>query len=232
MCGRFTLRASASVIAEQFSIFEVPLLKARFNIAPSQPVPVIRAAVHTTVQTAVQPAASQRQFAFLRWGLIPSWAKDAAIGNRTINARSETAADKPSFRTAVRRRRCLIVADGFYEWRTVGKRKEPTFIHMRDDRPFALAGLWEAWEGPERSAIESCTILTTEPNELLRSVHDRMPVILAAADYARWLDPAQQKPEAVLPLLRPFPSEPMETYAVTMRVNSPAHDDEECLEKA
>ena len=140
-------------------------------------------------------------------------------------------ASKPAFRAAFKRRRCLILADGFYEWRTVGNRKEPTFIHMRDDRPFALAGLWEAWEGPDHSAIESCTILTTEPNDLLRSVHDRMPVILAAEDYDRWLDPAQQKPDAVLPLLRPYPSEAMETYAVTTHVNSPMHDDEVCLEK-
>ena len=162
---------------------------------------------------------------------MPSWADDPAIGNRMINARAETAADKPSFRTAMRRRRCLVVADGFYEWQRLGKRRQPMFIHMRDDRPFAFAGLWESWEGADHSALESCTILTTEANELVRPIHDRMPVIVAPEDYGRWLDPAVQKPEPILPLLRPYPSEPMETYAVSTWVNSPARDDERCLER-
>ena len=207
MCGRFTLRAPASVIAEQFSLFEVPTLKPRFNIAPTQPVPVVR--------MTPQPAEPQRQFVFLHWGLVPSWATDPAIGNRMINARAETAADKPSFRTALRRRRCLIVADGFYEWQTVGKRRQPMFIHRRDDRPLAFAGLWESWEGADHSALESCTILTTAANDLVRPIHDRMPVIVDPEDYGRWLDPAVQQPEPILPLLRPYPSEPMEAYAVS-----------------
>jgi putative SOS response-associated peptidase YedK len=223
MCGRFTLRALASVIAEQFSLFEVPLLKPRFNIAPTQPVPVVR--------MAPPPAEAQRQFVFLHWGLVPSWADDPAIGNRMINARAETAADKPAFRTALRKRRCLIVADGFYEWQTVGKRRQPMFIHLRDDRPMAFAGLWEAWEGAGHSALESCTILTTAANDLVRPIHDRMPVIVVPEDYGRWLDPAVQKPEPILPLLRPYASELMEAYAVTAYVNSPARDDEQCLER-
>ena len=163
---------------------------------------------------------------FLHWGLVPSWADDPKIGNRMINARAETAADKPSFRTAMRRRRCLIVADGFYEWQTIGKRRQPMYIHMRDGRPFAFAGLWESWEGADHSALESCTILTTSANDLVRPIHDRMPVIIAPADYARWLDPAVQQAEPILPLLRPYPAEEMEAYAVSTRVNSPARDDE------
>jgi putative SOS response-associated peptidase YedK len=223
MCGRFTLRAPASVIAEQFSVFEIPLLEPRFNIAPTQPVPVIR--------MVPRQANPQRQFVFLHWGLVPSWADDPTIGNRMINARAETAADKPSFRAALRRRRCLILADGFYEWRKMGKQRQPTFIHLRDDRPLAFAGLWEAWEGADHSALESCTILTTEANELVRPIHDRMPVIIAQADYGRWLDSAVQDPGPILPLLRPYPSELMEAYAVSPRVNSPSRDDQRCLEK-
>ncbi len=259
MCGRFTLRTPASVIAEQFSLLEVPDLQPRFNIARSQPVAVVRVDpqyVRLSSLTkpssqagkpdvppnqagkpdvppnqAGKPDAPQRQFVFLHWGLVPSWAEDPKIGNRMINARAETAADKPSFRTAMRRRRCLIVADGFYEWKTVGKRRQPMFIHLRDGRPFAFAGLWEAWEGAGHSTLESCTILTTAANDLVRPIHDRMPVIVAPPDYARWLDPAVQQSEAVVPLLRPYPAEEMEAYAVSPRVNSPARDDEGCLEK-
>ncbi len=223
MCGRFTLRAPPSVIAEQFSLFEVPLLQRRFNIAPTQPVPVVR--------MTPQQAEPQRQFVFLHWGLVPSWADDPAIGNRMINARAETAADKPSFRTALRRRRCLIVADGFYEWQKTGKRRQPMFIHRRDDRPFAFAGLWESWEGADHSALESCTILTTEANDLIRPIHDRMPVIVAPEDYGRWLDPAVEKPEMILPLLRPYPSAPMEAYPVSTWVNSPTRDEPRCVER-
>jgi putative SOS response-associated peptidase YedK len=228
MCGRFTMRAPASVIAEQFSLFEVPLLKPRFNIAPTQAVPVVRMTPHDTRS---QNPAPQRQFVYLHWGLVPSWAKDPGIGNRMINARAETAAEKPAFRTPLRRRRCLIVADGFYEWQKSGKLRLPRFIHRRDDRPFGLAGLWESWEGADHSALESCTILTTEANDLLRAIHDRMPVIVAPDDYAQWLDPAVQTPEPILPLLRPYPGDDMEMFAVGLRVNSPARDDELCLER-
>ncbi len=224
MCGRFTLRAPASVIAEQFSLFEVPFLKPRFNIAPTQAAPVVRVSPHETPP--------QRQLVFLHWGLVPSWASDPAIGNRMINARAETAADKPSFRTAMRRRRCLVVADGFYEWQTVGKRRQPMFIHLRDERPLAFAGLWESWEGADHSALESCTILTTSANDLIRPIHDRMPVIVAPEDYGRWLDPSVQKAEPILPLLRPYPSEPMDAYPVSTRVNSPAQDDPRCVERS
>ena len=218
MCGRFTLRASASVIAEQFAIFELPPFSPRFNIAPSQPV------------VAVRMASGGRELTWLRWGLIPGWAKDPAIGNRMINARAETVAEKPAYRAAMRRRRCLLPADGFYEWQKTGRTKRPHFIRMKDDRPFALAGLWEAWEGPDHSYIESCTVLTTKPNELVRLIHDRMPVILDPTDYERWLDPTMQDPDRLTPLLRPYPADRMKADAVSTLVNSPANDEPRCIE--
>ncbi len=222
MCGRFTLRAPASVVAAQFGLFEMPPFAPRFNIAPTQPVAVVR---HSPEEP--EP---QRELVWLRWGLIPSWAKDPAIGNRMINARAETVAEKPAYRAAFRRRRCLVAADGFYEWQRTGGRKQPHFIRLRDDRPFAFAGLWEAWEGADHSYVESCTLLTTEPNELMRPIHNRMPVILAEGDYERWLDPAVQKPEPLVPLLRPFPAEPMVAYPVSTYVNSPTRDDSRCIQ--
>ena len=152
------------------------------------------------------------------------------MGNRMINARAETVAEKPAYRAAFRRRRCLVPADGFYEWQRTGKRKQPYFIRMRDDRPFALAGLWEAWEGPDHSSVESCTLLTTEPNELLRPIHNRMPVILPADDYGPWLDREVQGPEQIAPLLRPYPSEQMTADPVSIFVNSPANDGPKCIE--
>jgi putative SOS response-associated peptidase YedK len=221
MCGRFTLRAPASVIAEQFALFEVPPFTPRFNIAPSQPVPVVR-----LVPGQTEP---RRELVWLRWGLIPGWAQDAAIGNRMINARAESVAQKPAFRAALRRRRCLLAADGFYEWQRTGRRKQPHFIRMRDDRPLAFAGLWESWEGPDQ-VVESCTILTTDANELMRPIHDRMPVILAPAAYEPWLDPTVQEPQQLAPLLVPYPSEPMTAYPVSTLVNSPTNEDPRCIE--
>jgi putative SOS response-associated peptidase YedK len=220
MCGRFTLRASPRVIAEQFELFESPDFEPRYNIAPSQAVAAVR------VQVEVEPP--RRELVFLRWGLIPSWADDASIGNRLINARAETASVKPAFRQAFARRRCLIVADGFYEWQKQGRERRPYWIRMRDDRPFAFAGLWEAWEGADHSYVESCTVLTTEANELMRALHDRMPVIVAPADYGRWLSPASHTSELAA-LLRPFPSEPLEAIRVGPRVNRPAHEGPDCI---
>jgi putative SOS response-associated peptidase YedK len=225
MCGRFTIRAPASVIAEQFALFEAPAFTARFNIAPAQQVPVIRRRSGSVLH------GKGLELAWLRWGLIPGWAKDAAIGARLINARAETAAEKPAFRAAMRRRRCLVVADGFYEWRQTGRAKQPYFIGLADDRPFAFAGVWESWEGAEHTMIETCTILTTDANELIRPVHDRMPVILPPADYAAWLDPAVEDPRPLAPLLAPYPSEAMRAYPVGDFVNSPAHDSPQCVER-
>jgi putative SOS response-associated peptidase YedK len=222
MCGRFTLRAPAGVVAEQFALFELPPFAPRFNITPSQPVLVVRLAPE-------QPE-PRRESVWLRWGLIPGWAKDPAIGNRMINARAETVAEKPAFRAALARRRCLVVADGFYEWQRTGKRKQPYFLRMHDDRVFAFAGLWDHWEGPDGSAVQSCTLLTTEPNELIRPIHDRMPVILAGEDYPVWLDPAPGQPERLVPLLRPYPSGEMTAEPVGTLVNNPARDGPECIE--
>ncbi len=209
------------MIAEHFALFELSPFSPRFNIAPSQPVAVVR--------LAPQPS-TQRELAWLRWGLIPSWAKDPTIGNRMINARAETVAEKPAYRAAMRRRRCLLPADGFYEWQKVGRTKRPHFIRMKDDRPFALAGLWETWEGPDHSRIESCTVLTTEPNELVRLIHDRMPVILDPTDYEPWLDPTMQNMDELVPLLHPYPSDRMKADAVSTLVNSPANDEPRCIE--
>lgn len=223
MCGRFTLRATASVIAEQFALFEVPPFTARFNIAPTQPAPVIR----------LQPdqAEPRRELVWLRWGLVPSWAKDPTLGSRLINARADTVAEKPAFRTALRRRRCLVAADGFYEWCPAGRTKQPHFIHLCDDRPFGFAGLWEEWEGPDHSLLETCTLLTTESNELIRPLHDRMPVILPPDAYPVWLDRTIEDPRQLASLLVPYPSQGMEAYPVGSFVNSPRHDSPQCIDR-
>jgi putative SOS response-associated peptidase YedK len=162
----------------------------------------------------------------VRWGLVPYWAEDVKIGNRLINARAETIERTPAFREAYQRRRCLVPADGFYEWRKEGKQRQPLLIRRRDRAPFAFAGLWERWRQPDGQILRSCTIVTCPPNALVAEVHDRMPVILAAADHAGWLDPAQGDGKA---LLRPCPAEWLEALAVSPRVNSPANDDPECL---
>ena len=164
----------------------------------------------------------------MRWGLIPSWATDPAIGNRLANARSESVLEKPAFRAAMRRRRCLIPADGFYEWKKNGRNKQPYLIGLRDGRLFAFAGLWEAWEGADHSYVESCTILTTTPNELMAPIHDRMPVILPAEAYGPWLDPAVP-PAEVLAWLRPLPADQMTAYPVSTLVNNPRNDRPECV---
>jgi putative SOS response-associated peptidase YedK len=220
MCGRFVRKTPITVLARDFLFPEHQTEAApRFNIAPTQTVAAVRAADNPM----------KRELAWLRWGLIPSWADDPKIGYRLINARAETAATKPSFRSAFRQRRCLIPADGFYEWQKSDGKKQPHFFHLKDDKPFAFAGLWEHWER-EGEIIESCTILTTEANELLRAVHDRMPVILGTSDHDRWLDPAVQKAEMIEPLLRPYPAEAMTSYPVSTQVNNPRNENPKCLE--
>jgi putative SOS response-associated peptidase YedK len=223
MCGRFSLRArNAAILAEYFDIADVPLLKVRYNIAPSQPAPVVR-----LKPGQINP---RREMVLMRWGLIPGWAKDAAIGNRMINARAESLAQKPAFRAALRRRRCLIAADGFYEWQVTGRSRQPYFIRFRDDRPFAFAGLWESWEGADHSAIDSCTIITTAAGDMIRPIHDRMPVILPPEAYEVWLDPAVENFDVIASLLVPFYSPEMEVYQVSTLVNKAAHDGPECIE--
>lgn len=214
MCGRFTLTVNPADLQLTFEKYTFPAMFApRFNIAPSQPVLAI-------------PNDDKATADFLIWGLIPMWAKDPAIGNRLINARGETLAEKPSFRGSYRHKRCLILADGFYEWKTFGGRKSktPYFIHMRDRKPFAIAGLWDHWEGPDGSDVRSCTIITTTPNELMQAIHDRMPVILHPRDFDKWLDPAPQTSENLQPLLKPFPADAMSAYAVSTLVNKVTND--------
>ena len=222
MCGRFTLRAPASVVAEQFALFEVPPFTPRFNIAPTQPVAVVRCSPGR--------AGPERELVWLRWGLIPSWAKDPAIGNRMINARAESVADKPAFRAALRRRRCLILADGFYEWQRRGRSKQPYYFRLKGGGLFAFAGLWEHWQSPGGEEIQSCTMLTTTANDLCRTVHVRMPLILKPESYDPWLDPAVQTSKPLAPLMVPFPENLMECHPVSTRVNNPANDGPENVE--
>ncbi len=218
MCGRYYLLLSGPQAAGFYGVDLPPGPTPLYNIAPSQPVPAVRA------------ADAGREWVNVRWGLVPSWAKDAKLAQ--INARAETAPDKPMFRSAFRKRRCLIPASGFYEWQaTGGKRKQPFCIRLADDRPFSFAGLWERWEGPD-GPVESCCILTTEANELVRPIHDRMPVILDPRRFDQWLDPKQHEAAALAPLLRPFPAEAMKAYPVSPWVNDPRHNDARCLEPA
>ncbi|MCX7853872.1 MAG: SOS response-associated peptidase [Caldilineales bacterium] len=218
MCGRFTLTASGDELASLFDLEQAPNLEPRYNIAPTQPVAVVR----------LDREGRRREFTLMRWGLIPSWAKDIHIGNRLINARAETLTEKPAFRTAFRRRRCLIPANGFYEWQkpTAG-RKQPYFIGLPDRRPFAFAGLWEHWEGADGSVLDSCAIITTAANERVRVLHDRMPVILERTDFGDWLDPTTT-PDRLFHLLRPYPFE-MLIYPVSTLVNAPENDRPECI---
>lgn len=216
MCGRFTLSQSAEAIASVFQLNQVPTLEPRYNIAPTQPV------------ATVLQSANERQFQLLRWGLIPAWAKDATMGSRLINARAETVAEKPSFRSAFRHRRCLVIADGFYEWRRQDGKKQPFYFRMQNQQSFAFAGLWEHWQDPKGEAIDSCTILTTEANELLQQIHERMPVILNPKDYDMWLDPTVQI-EQLQPLLQPYSSTAMTSYPVSTKVNKPTNDTPELI---
>ena len=219
MCGRYTLATPDDSLAELLDLPDPPALEPRYNIAPTQPVAVLRA----------PPDRDVRQIEMLRWGLVPSWAKDPAIGNRMINARSETVNQKPSFKAAFRRRRCLVPADGFYEWQRLKRGKQPYYIHLVDGGPFAFAGLWEEWADPDGSVIETCTILTTSANELMADLHDRMPVILDRSAYELWLDATVQDTRILVPLLRPFPSERLAAHPVSTWVNSPRNDDQDCI---
>jgi len=214
MCGRFTLTVNPADLQDNFNNYTFPAKFApRFNIAPTQPVLAI-------------PNDDKFKADFFIWGLIPMWAKDPTIGSRLINARGETVAEKPSFRGSYRHKRCLILADGFYEWKAFrGKKsKTPYFIHMKDRRPFAMAGLWDTWESPDGSSLKTCTIITTGPNELMEMIHDRMPVILHPRDYAKWLNPAPQTAESLQPLIKPFPADAMSAYAVSTLVNKATND--------
>ncbi len=219
MCGRFTLRAPGTVMIEQFSLDFQGTLQPRFNIAPTQRVPIVRGL--------------DRHVDELRWGLVPFWSKDPKGGARMINARSETVATKPSFRSAFKKKRCLVPADGYFEWVKDGKKKKPYWIRMNDERPFLMAGLWESWRDKsvdEGEALETFTILTTSSNSLTRDVHDRMPVILSPNDYDAWLDPERTKEDELSYMFEPYSADEMRLDPVSTRVNSVRNDDEACVE--
>lgn len=216
MCGRYSLKASPDELKRALGLEAPPGYHPRYNIAPTQEVLAV---------TAEEDGTHPR---LLRWGLVPFWADDPAIGNRMINARAETVAEKPAYRGAFARRRCLVVADGFYEWQRGPDGKRPMRIHKRSDEPFVFAGLWERWDKRGRP-LETCTILTTAASPLMAPIHDRMPVILDGPGREAWLSPASG-PETLLPLLRPYGADDLEAYEVSTLVNNPSHDIPECLD--
>ena len=220
MCGRFAQRTNARRLSEEFKVREVPEVEPRYNVAPTQEILSIR------------QAEDEREAVFLKWGLIPSWAKDASIGAKLINARSETVTEKPSFREAFKKRRCIIPADGFYEWQRTGGRKQPYYFGLKDGNLFGFAGLWEKWRTPEGESLETCSILTTEANETLSTVHDRMPVILHAESYDLWLDDDERHQELRKELLRPYPASEMTAHPVSTAINSPGNQGATLIERA
>jgi putative SOS response-associated peptidase YedK len=212
MCGRFALTASVEAVQAAFELTSIPAgIAARYNIAPTQPVAVI---------TNQNP----RELTFHKWGLVPSWSKDPTMGSRLINARSETAAEKPSFRTSFRRRRCIIPADGFFEWQAQAGGKTPMFIHLVGRPVFAIAGLWDIWQSPDGGELHTCAILTTAANAFMQPIHDRMPVILKPEDYALWLSGDEQPLPALQALMQPCDPAAMSAYPVSKAVNRPGYD--------
>jgi putative SOS response-associated peptidase YedK len=220
MCGRFALYSNPSTLARRFEAETIPGMEPRYNVAPTQNIPIVR------------EEGEKRRFALARWGLIPHWAKDIKIGYSMINARAETVASKPAFRNAFRYRRCLIPADGFYEWQAIAgsKVKQPWFIALRDREPMAFAGLWVQWQSPEGEELESCSIIVTDANEIMRPIHDRMPVILALDDWGAWLKSEAKDAQVLQNLLKPYPAEHMDAWPVSTTVNSPRNDSVECME--
>ena len=219
MCGRFTLTIDPADMQDAFPEFTFPTqVVPRFNIAPTQPVLVL-------------PNNATNKADFFVWGLIPSWAKDPTIGSRLINARAETLSEKPSFRSAYKYHRCLIFADGFFEWqsRPGSATKLPYFIHLKSGKPFTFAGLWEHWQSPDGTEVISATIITTTPNSLMAPIHNRMPVILPGLAHVKWLDPSPRSPSDLNGLLTPYPADEMEAIPISTLVNSPANDNPEVL---
>jgi putative SOS response-associated peptidase YedK len=219
MCGRYRLSRRKQLVEEYFDCGPSDNdWSPRYNIAPTQYIPVIR-------QNSKEPV---RELSLMRWGLIPSWAKDSSIAAKMINARSETAATKPAFRDPLRFHRCLIPADGFYEWVQTGKSKEPFCFEIMEGELFAFAGLWDGWKDPNGNWIRTCSILTTTPNAVTSAVHDRMPVIVDPDSYDLWLDPGMTDAQIVSELLKPYDAKSMRSYPVSMRINHVANDDEAC----
>lgn len=216
------MRTPAPALATLFDL-DAPPLEPRYNVAPSQPLLTVRL-----------DREGAREWAFLKWGLVPSWAKDPGIGNSLINARGDTAHEKPSFRAAFKRRRCLVPADGFFEWQRRNKGKQPYYITLKDGSPFAIAGLWEIWTGPGGEELQTCTLITTEANEVVQPLHDRMPVILAPEDFDLWLgqpgDASKEEIAVLRHLLHPFPAKQMQAAPVSKAVNNPRNEGPECIE--
>jgi putative SOS response-associated peptidase YedK len=219
MCGRFVLTANLDAIQQSFNLTTMTAgMVARYNIAPTQPVAVI---------TNEKP----QELTFHKWGLIPSWSKDTAGAAKLINARSETAAEKPSFRAAFRRRRCIIPSDGFYEWQQQGSDRVPLFIHFEGRELFGMAGLWEVWQSTDGGEVRSCTILTTEANDFMKPIHNRMPVILHREDYPLWLSPSEEPIPVLQALMKPYSGENLTAYPVSKAVNRPGNDSPELVER-
>jgi putative SOS response-associated peptidase YedK len=218
MCGRFTLKTSPARIKEMFRLQRLGEFDPRYNIAPSQPVLAVR-----------QDSSGELEGLLLKWGLIPSWAKEPGIGNSLANARADTIATKPAFRSAFKKRRCLVVADGFYEWQAGPGGKTPYYFQMKDQGPFAFAGLWERWEKGEEP-VESCTLITTDANAVVGQVHNRMPVILAPGSFDRWLDPNEQGAEVLEAMLVPLPDDSLSAHPVSKLVNNPKNQGPQCIE--
>jgi putative SOS response-associated peptidase YedK len=220
MCGRYTLTSAPEAIRALFRYDEYPNFPARFNIAPTQPIAIVRM------------VDGKRQFALVRWGLLPSWVKDPAAFSLLINARGESVCDKPAFRAAMKRRRCLIPADGFYEWQVRGKGpKQPFYIHARSGMPLAFAGLWETWMGPNGEEVETAAIVTTDANRTLRPIHDRMPVIVPSEDFNVWLDTANVDAETAEAIIAPAPDDLLEAYPVSTAVNRTANDNPTLIDR-
>ena len=217
MCGRYELSSHPTAIALAFGLAHPPDIHPRYNIAPMQQVPIIR-----------QNAVGERELVQVRWGLVPRWAKDPSIGARMINARAETLATRDAFRNALARHRCLVPVNGFYEWQQLRNGRQPLHVGMRDGRPFGLAGLYERWLSPDGEVLDTCTIVTTSACESLRQVHERMPVIVPDAKYARWLDCSN--PDDVADLLAAWSGEPLHAYPVSTRVNAVRNDDAQLCE--
>jgi len=220
MCGRYAVTSSPEAIRALFRYVDLPNFPPRYNIAPTQPIAIVRL------------EQGQRRFALVRWGFIPSWAKDPRMVSLMFNARGETVTDKPAYRAAMRRRRCLIPADGFYEWRRVGPRSQPHYVRRKDGSSFAFAGIWETWTGPNGEELDTAAIITTRANNTLASIHERMPVVLPEDTYDRWLNCDEVDAETAAILIAPPPDDSLEAYEVSSAVNRAANDEARLIEPA
>jgi putative SOS response-associated peptidase YedK len=220
MCGRFTLHSRLNLLLQQFALEAGPEWAPRYNIAPTQFAPIIRSS----------PASGKREMVLLRWGLVPSWSKDVSTGSRMINARAETVATKPAFRTAFKHRRCVIPANGFFEWQKTANGKQPYYVHLPDETPLAMAGLWDVWHSGKDDALETFAVITTQANEAMQQIHDRMPVILPEDDFPLWLDGEFDGREALESMLRPYEGDDLQLDPISTRINNPRNDDPQCIE--